>query len=90
MTKSCVLCSILALMTVLSIAPAVLLFWVWQSSSRGLFGSFLYYAVLPGHFRTAATLIMLAPVIVLPAYALAFVSCHKRRDVLDRLDRAPG
>ena len=90
MTKSCALCSFLALLTVLCVPPALLLFWVWGSSPKGLVGSFLYYTVFPGHFRTAAIVILLGPLVIVPAYVLAFLGCHKRRDVLDHVDGAAG
>ena len=85
-----IICFILALATVLSIAPAFLLFCACELSpgclARGL-GSFL---IGPGGVRKPAIAILLGPLVVLLTYVCVFVRCHKRRDVLESCDRPSG
>jgi hypothetical protein len=84
------ICFILALLTVLSVTPAFLLFCACELSptclARGL-GNFL---IGPGGVRKPAIAIMLAPLFVLLTYVAVFLRCHRRRDVLDFSSRPLG
>ncbi len=85
-----IICFILALLTVLSVTPAFLLFCACELSpsclARG-FGSFL---IGPGGVRKPAVAILLGPLVVLVAYVVVLVRCHGRRDVLEFSDRPFG
>ena len=76
-------CFVLALLTILSITPAFLLFCACELSPSCIARSFGNFLIGPLGVRKPAIVIMLAPLVVLIAYAVVFVRCHRRRDVLD-------
>jgi len=78
-----VICFVLALLTVLSIAPALLHFWLCKFSPGCFAGGLWYLMLRPGGFRTLAIAIVLGPLFVLPTYVLALLRCHGPGDVLD-------
>ena len=77
------ICFILALLTVLSVTPAFLLFCACEMSPSCLARGFGNFLVGPGGVRKPAVVIMLAPLFVLLINVFVFVRCHRRRDVLD-------
>jgi hypothetical protein len=81
---SCVICFILALLTVLSIVPAFLLFCACEFSPSCLARGFGRFLMGPTGLRKPAVAILLGPIFILLAYVLAFLSCYRRRNVLDR------
>ena len=85
-----IICFILALLTVLSIALAFLLFCACELSPSCLARGFGNFLIGPGGVRKPAMAILLAPLVVLLAYVVVFVRCHRRRDVLDFSDRPFG
>ncbi len=85
-----VICFILALLTVLSVTPAFLLFCACELSPSCLARGFGNFLVGPAGVRKPAIAIMLGPLVVLLAYVVVFVRCHRRRDVLDFSDRPFG
>ena len=87
---SSLICFILALLTVLSIAPAFLLFCACELSPGCLARGFGNFLIGPEGVRKPAIVIMLAPLFVMLAYVVVFLRCHRRRDVLDFCDRPPG
>jgi hypothetical protein len=84
-----IVCFILALLTVLSIAPVVLLFLACEFSPECLVRGFGRFLVGPEGVRKPAVVVLLGPILVLLTYVLAFIRCHKR-DVLDRAGRPLG
>jgi hypothetical protein len=88
MTKSigtsCVICFILALLTVLSIVPVFLLFFACDFSPCCLAWGFGRFLMGPTGLRKPAVVVLLGPIFILLAYILAFLSCYRRRDLLDR------
>jgi len=86
----CVLCTILALLTVLSIVPAFLLVWVCVFSWKCVVHSFVWAMAFPGEIRTLAIVIVFGPFFVLLTYVFAFLNCNRTRDVLDRSGRPFG
>jgi hypothetical protein len=80
---SCVICFVLALLIVLSIAPALLHLWLCKFSPGCFVGGLWYLMLRPGGFRTLALAIVLGPLFLLPTYVLALLRCHGPRDVLD-------
>lgn len=85
-----VICFILALLTVLSVTPAFLLFCACELSPSCIARSFGNFLVGPSGVRKPAVVIMLAPLLVLLANAVVFVRCHRRKDALDFGDRSIG
>jgi hypothetical protein len=83
-------CFVLALLTVLSVAPAFLLFCACELSPSCIARSFGNFLIGPLGVRKPAIVIMLGPLFVLLAYAVVFLRCHRRRDVLDFTGRSPG
>ncbi len=81
---------ILALLTVLSITPALLLFLACEFSPECLVRGFGRFLVGPGGVRKPAIAVLLGPIVVLLAYILVFISCHRHRDVIDRAGRHVG
>ena len=77
------ICFILALLTVLSVTPAFLLFCACEMSPSCLARSFGNFLVGPLGVRKPAVVIMLGPLVVLITYVVVFIRCHRRRDVLD-------
>ena len=77
------ICFILALLTVLSVTPAFLLFCACEMSPSCIARSFGNFLVGPSGVRQPAVAIMLGPLAVLITYVVVFVRCHRRRDVLD-------
>ncbi len=84
------ICFILALLTVLSVTPAFLLFCACELSPGCLARGFGNFVVGPGGVRKPAVVIMLGPLAVLLTYVAVFLRCHRRRDVLDFTGRSPG
>lgn len=84
------ICFILALLTVLSVTPAFLLFCACELSPSCLARGFGNFLVGPLGVRKPAVAIMLAPLFVLLAYVVVFLRCHRRRDVLDFTGRPFG
>ena len=80
---SCVICFILALLTVLSIVPVFLLLWACDFSTSCLVWGFGRFLMGPTGLRKPAVAILLGPIFILLAYVLAFLSCYRRRHVLD-------
>ena len=89
-STSCVICFILALLTVLSIVPVFLLFWACQFSWKCVFHSFAWAMAFPGEIRTLAIVMVFGPFFVLLTYVFAFLNCNRTRDVLDRSGRPFG
>ena len=87
---SCVLCTILPWLTVLSIAPAFLLFVACKFSHKCWLHGFLWGMTMPGLPRTLAIAMVLGPFCVLLTYAFAFLNCRRPRNVLDRGGRSLG
>jgi flagellar biosynthesis protein FliP len=81
-------CFILALLTVLSIAPVLLLTMACEFSPECLVRGFGRFLVGPEGVRKPAVVVLLGPILVLLAYVVVFVRCHRRRDVIDRTGRA--
>ncbi|HYI31631.1 MAG TPA: hypothetical protein VD863_27665 [Bradyrhizobium sp.] len=84
------ICFILALLTVLSVTPAFLLFCACELSPSCIARSFGNFLVGPLGVRKPAVSILLAPLAVLVTYVVVFLRCHRRRDVLDFTDRSFG
>jgi hypothetical protein len=84
------ICFILALLTVLSVTPAFLLFCACELSPSCIARSFGNFLVGPLGVRKPAVAILLAPLAVLVTYVVVFLRCHRRRDVLDFTDRSFG
>jgi hypothetical protein len=84
------ICFILALLTVLSVTPAFLLFCACELSPGCLARGFGNFVVGPGGVRKPAVVIMLGPLAVLLTYVVVFLRCHRRRNVLDFTGRSPG
>ena len=78
-----VICFILALLTVLSVTPAFLLFCACELSPSCLVRGFGNFLIGPGGVRKPVIAIMLGPLFVLLTYVIVFLRCHRRRDVLD-------
>jgi hypothetical protein len=83
-------CFILALLTVLSMTPAFLLFCACELEPACLGRSFGNFLVGPLGVRKPALAILLGPLVVLVSYVVVFLRCHRRRDVLDFTGRPPG
>lgn len=88
--NSGIICFILALLTVLSIAPVVLLFLACEFSPECLVRGFGRFLVGPGGVRKPAVAVLIGPILVLLTYVFAFISCHRRRTVIDRAGRPLG
>jgi hypothetical protein len=82
---SFVICFILALLTLLSIAPAFLLFWSCDFAAGCAFSMLRYLMIRPAAFRTLAVVTVLGPFFFLLTYVLALRNCHRPRDVLDHI-----
>jgi len=80
----------LALLTVLSVTPAFLLFCACELEPACLARSFGNFLVGPLGVRKPAVAILLTPLAVLFAYVVVFLRCHRRRDVLDFTGHPPG
>ena len=78
------ICFILALLTVLSIAPALLLACACTFAPSCLTRELGRFLVSPSGIRPVSLLILVAPLFVLLTYVLAFVRCYRRRDVHER------
>jgi hypothetical protein len=78
-----VICFMLALLTVLSVTPAFLLFCACELEPACLARSFGNFLVGPLGVRKPAVAILLAPLAVLLINVVVFLRCHRRRDVLD-------
>jgi hypothetical protein len=87
---SSAICFILALLTVLSVTPAFLLFCACELEPACLARGFGNFLVGPSGVRKPAVAILLAPLAVLLTYVVVFVRCHRRRDVLEFCDRSSG
>jgi hypothetical protein len=87
---SSAICFILALLTVLSIAPVFLLSLACDFSPDCLVRGFGHFLIGPGGVRKPALAVMVGPIFVLLTYILVFLGCHRRRDVLDRDGRSLG
>ena len=81
---STAICFILALLTVLCIAPPLLLAWACEFSSGCIVGGFWKFMIGPHGLRTQALVAVLVPVLIVPAYVLVLLNCRKSKDVLDR------
>jgi hypothetical protein len=84
------ICFFLALLTVLSVTPAFLLFCACELSPNCIARSFGNFLIGPAGVRKPAIAILLGPLGVLVTYVVVFLRCHRRRDVLDFCDRLPG
>ena len=84
------ICFSLALLTVLSITPAFLLFCACELSPTCLARGFGNFLIGPAGVRKPAIVIVLGPLFVLLTYVVVLVRCHRRRDVLDFSGRSPG
>ena len=84
------ICFILALLTLLSIAPPFLLAWACEFSSRCIVHGFLQFMIGPGGLRARALMMVIVPIIILFAYVFVRLGCQKHKDVLDRSDRRLG
>jgi hypothetical protein len=87
---SCVLCTILPWLTVLSIAPAFLLLVACKFSHKCWLHGFMWGMAEPGLPRTLAIAMVLGPLLVLLTYAFAFLNCRRPRDAVDRGGRSFG
>ena len=85
-----VICFILALFTVLSIAPVLLLVCACTFSPTCLAREFARFLVGPAGVRPVAIVIMLGPVLILLTYVFTFLRFHRRRDAPDLSDRPSG
>ena len=85
-----IICFILAMLTVLSVTPVFLLFCACELSPSCLARGFGNFLIGPAGVRKPAVAVLLAPLVVLLTYAVVFVRCHRRRDVLDFSDRPCG
>ena len=84
---SCILCTILALLAVLSAIPLFLFFWVCDFSGACLSHDFARVMSLRGTVRILAIATLLAPFVALPAYTLAVLHHHRTsRDVFDHIN----
>ena len=81
---ACVACFMLALLTILSIAPASFLFWVCEFAPRCFSAKLWYLMIGPVRLRALAIVIVLGPLLCLVTYVLALCNCQRSRDVLDR------
>ncbi len=84
------ICFFLALLTVLSVTPAFLLFCACELSPACLARSFGNFLIGPAGVRKPTIAILLGPLFVLLTYIVVFVRCHRRRDVLDFTGQPPG
>ena len=73
----------LALLTVLSVTPAFLLFCACELEPACVSRSFGNFLVGPLGVRKPAVAILLVPLVVLLTNVVVFVRYHRRRDVLD-------
>ena len=85
-----VICFILALLTVLSIVPPLLLACACTFSPSCLAREFTRFLVGPAGLRPVSLVILLAPVLVLLTYVVTFLRYHRRRDALDHAARHAG
>jgi len=81
---STTICFILALLTVLSIAPPFLLAWACEFASGCIVHGFWHFVIGPGGPRTQALVMVVVPIITLFAYVVVLLGCGKHKDVLDR------
>ena len=81
---------ILALLTVFSIAPPLLLAWACEFSSGCIVGGFWKFMIGPGGVRTQALVMVLAAIVILLSYVLVLLNFQKHKDVLDRGSRHFG
>jgi hypothetical protein len=84
---STAICFILALLTVLSIAPPFLLAWACEFSSGCIVHGFRHFMIGPAGPRTQALVMVLVPIITLFTYVAVLLGCQKHKDVLDRSGR---
>ncbi len=85
------ICFILAVLTVLSIAPVVLLSLACEFSPGCLVHGFGRFLVGPTGVRKPAVALLIGPLLVLLAYVLVFVRCHRQQhDVMDQVGRGSG
>ena len=87
---SSAICFMLALLTVLSIAPPLLLAWACEFSSGCIVGGFWKFMIGPGGVRAQALMAVLVPVFILLSYVLVLLGCQKHKDVLDSQGRHFG
>jgi len=87
---SSAICFMLALLTVLSIAPPLLLAWACEFSSGCIVGGFWKFLIGPGGVRTQALVAVLVPVLIPLSYVLVLLGCGKHKDVLHHGDRRFG
>ena len=86
-----IICFILALLTVLSIAPVVLLFLACEFSPECLVRGFGRFLVGPTGIRMPAVVVLLGPILVLVTFVIVFVRCHRlQRDVIDHVNHSAG
>jgi hypothetical protein len=80
---SCALCYVFALLTAVSVIPALFFLWVCEFSFSCYFGSIRYAIIaavnVPG-IGTLALAALIGPLIMLVAFLIAFLNCQKTSD----------
>ena len=80
---SCPLCYVFALLTAVSIIPALFFLWLCEFSFSCYFGSIRYTMIVavnaPG-IGTLALAALIGPLIMLAAFLIAFLNCQKTSD----------
>ena len=84
------ICFILALLTLLSGAPALLLISACAFYPRCVAGGLTHFMIGPAGIRPLAIAMVIGPLLILLAYVFALLNCRRQRDVLDRDGRPVG
>jgi flagellar biosynthesis protein FliP len=78
---SCVLCTVFALLTVLSFVPAIMLLCTCLFSSACVLHNFEHAMAFPGLHRKLAIVMVVAPPLATLSYVLMFWRCYRSQDV---------
>ena len=84
------ICFILALLTVLSLDPVLLLACACTFSPSCLAREFTRFLVGPGGLRPVSLVILLTPLFVLLTNVVTFLRYHRRREAIDQPARPFG
>jgi len=77
------ICFMLALLTVLSLAPVLLLACACTFSPSCLAREFTRFLVGPAGLRPVSLVILLTPLFVLLTFLVTFLRCYRRREVFN-------